>query len=71
LRVLVAKRWSDVATVAKTTELKKEALWGMKKAKNHHVIFGKVVSREPLIPFSATLRWRTRHVVVGPLHCDL
>ena len=30
-----------MATVAKTKELKKSPLWGMKKAKNHHVSFGK------------------------------
>ena len=47
-----AMRWSAVATVAKTKELKKRS-WGMKKAKNHHVSFGKSRLARAALPFSA------------------
>ena len=54
--------------MAKTKEPKK-CLWGMKKAKNHHVIFRKSRSRETALPFSALgateLTWGVRWVVAG------
>ena len=46
-----AKRWSAVASVASTKELKKRS-WGRRR-KNHHVRFGKSRLTRAALPFSA------------------